>query len=126
MAQITTCQTCKKPMPSHLSACPYCKSIVTTQNETTTLNDINSASKYPALAAYIIIIKIVAALPVIAAGIVLFIDIPITSKIIGIIASIIWCVLIWASSEGLQIFIDMEENQRKIISILDWKNNGKQ
>lgn len=149
MSEIVLCTYCSKPRPKTVSVCPYCKppasaifnngigkaaeKFAKVSDEMAARSDrkdrlesarlppdLDQSCRYPSLAMISVIIKIVAVVPVILALIVLFfMPSPIGTKIAGVALTVVWAILVWAGSESIQIFIDMEENQRKIISALN-------
>jgi len=96
------------------------------QHETkwTNVNDVED--KYPALGIILILAKVTAILPILFSLVVLFFPsstgVPFLQataiKCLLIIISVIWGVMVWAGAESVEIFIDMERNQRKILKAL--------
>lgn len=89
--------------------------------------------KYPGMAIIVLLTKGVACIPALCSVIIILIALFKTpygftfleatiSKFIGImflsVVSLCWGVILWSAAESIQIFIDMEKNQRKILKAL--------
>lgn len=125
------CPSCNKKISTSVKACPHCRPNGQAATQAPVPSSVASlppgepvvevASKYNAMGFISICIKATAALMVLSGVLMLFGDIPAAAKAGGLAGSIIFGVMIYAYSEAIDIAVDIEANQRKIIKILSEK-----
>jgi hypothetical protein len=79
------------------------------------MNDLDTANRYPALSAIVVVIKIVAVLVALIGGLVAFrtmqfgVDVAGIGIIVGVVVGF---VIMWAAAESIAVIIDIEANTR--------------
>lgn len=84
--------------------------------------EITVPVKYSALNFILWIVKIIAILPPLIGFFMMFGDLgPVEARVGGFALSCVWGVLLFASTESVQVFLDIEENQRKMLQVMSLK-----
>ncbi|QOX78765.1 hypothetical protein FY034_07415 [Trichlorobacter lovleyi] len=126
------CSECNRKIATKLKSCPYCRPAANSSTpeaeptlpaKTPSLApgepNIEVSTKYPAMSTISIVIKVVAALVLIIGVLTLLIPSGgLAQKAAAVGITAILAVILWSYSEAIDIAVDIESNQRKLIKIL--------
>lgn len=126
------CPECSRKISTKLKSCPYCRPIITPSipeiepeipsklpslipGEPT----IEVTTKYPAMGIISVAIKVVAALILGVGALALLIPGGGLAQKVGALGiTVVIAIILWSYSEAIDIAVDIESNQRKLIKIL--------
>lgn len=109
------CPNCKKEIENDSNYCGYCSTQIKQVEPAETAEENQSTQKYPALKSIASIYNIIAVIHVIICAVVAFIILPtVVGPIICGLVGVLGYILLISAKESIYVFVDIEENTRKI------------
>ena len=129
---VLTCPNCAYPVPAERATCPSCGTAVEEQmssaptpDETTATVSPSRHTRYPALRAIVVLIKVCAVVwPVFWVAAAVFAPeaaAPAKGRFLilgSVLVGALGCLSLWAYAEGIIVVLDIEQNTRRAASYL--------